>query len=97
MHESAKAASRIGNLHRPIRPGKLSPEQTQQVFYDKAPKILERAAVRDQLRAQIEAEFGVAKMAAGRRTDPSRTPGRGTTAQLNSTVRAEERALLKRI
>ena len=62
-HESAKAASQIELLRDPNEPRKLSSEESQQMR--QSPKVLKLATVRDQLRAQIEAKFGVVKMTEG--------------------------------
>jgi hypothetical protein len=52
------------------------------------------AVTRDRLRAEIVAEFGVVKMAVGELIyEDYQVLGR----MLNSTIRAEERALLKRV
>jgi hypothetical protein len=91
-HDSAKAASRIGRLRDPNRPKKLTEEQDLQVRQNA--RILELTATRDRLRAKILAEFGVVKMAIGEPIyDDYQVLGR----MLNSTIRAEERALLKRV
>lgn len=91
-HDSAKAASRIGRLRDPNRPKKLTEEQGSQVRQNS--RILELAVTRDRLRAEIVAEFGVVKMALGEPIyDDYQVLGR----MLNSTIRAEERALLKQV
>ena len=91
-HESQKAASRIGQLRDHNRPRKLNPEQYQQVL--QSPKVLELAAVRDQLSARIEKEYGVITMAVG---EPIHRDYQDVGRLLNSTIRAEERAMRKRI
>jgi Protein of unknown function (DUF3435) len=89
-HESAKAASRIGRLRDPNRSRTLSQGQSRQVRHSS--KILELAAVQDELHRKIVAEFGVVKMAEGEAIyDDYNALGR----MLNSAIRAEEQALLK--
>jgi hypothetical protein len=83
---------RIGRLRDPNRPKKLTEEQGLQVRQNAG--VLKLTATRDRLRAKILAEFGVVKMAIGEPIyDDYQVLGR----MLNSTIRAEERALLKRV
>jgi hypothetical protein len=91
-NESQKAASRIGQLRDHNRPRKLNPRQRQQVL--QSPKVLELAAVRDQLSARIEKEYGVVTMAVG---ELIHRDHQDVGRLLNSTIRAEERAMLKQI
>jgi Protein of unknown function (DUF3435) len=91
-NDSPKAASRIGRLRDPRRPRKLTEEQSQRVRRE--PRIVELCDVRDRLRAEIVSQYGVVKMAKGDSVyDDYQALGR----TLNSTIRAEERALLGRI
>jgi hypothetical protein len=91
-HDSIKAASRIGRLRDPNQPKKLTEEQGSQVQQNS--RILEMAATRDRLRAEIVAEFGVVKMTVGELFyEDYQVLGR----MLNNTIRAEERVLLKRV
>jgi hypothetical protein len=91
-NDSCKAASRIGRLRDPRRPKKLTKEQSQQVRRE--PRIVELYDVHDRLRVKIVSEYGVVKMAEGEQIHKDYLElGR----ILNSAIRAEERALLKRI
>ena len=91
-NDSCKAASRIGRLRDPRRPKKLTTEQSQQVRLE--PRIVELYDVHDRLRAKIVSEYGVVKMAEGEQIHKDyQELGR----ILNSAIRAEKRALLRRI
>jgi Protein of unknown function (DUF3435) len=91
-HDSAKAASRIRRLKDPNRPKKLTEKQGGQVRQN--PKILELAATRDRLRTEMLKKFGVVKIAV---EEPIYEDYQVLGRILNSTIRAEERALLKRV
>jgi Protein of unknown function (DUF3435) len=91
-NDSAKAASRIGRLKDPKRPRKLTEEQSQRVRQE--PRIRELSDVRDRLRAEIVSKYGVVKMAEG---EPIHKDYQTLGRTLNSTIRAEERAMLRRI
>lgn len=91
-HESAKAASRIGRLRDRNRPKKLTEEQSAQVR--EAPAILELLASRDRLRMDILGQFGALKMAEG---EPIYDDYQALGRAINSTVRTQERALLRHI
>ncbi|QKX63180.1 uncharacterized protein TRUGW13939_10349 [Talaromyces rugulosus] len=90
-HESAKAASRIQRFRDPNRPRKLTLEQKQEVRHSR--QVLELTSIRDRLCMQIEETFGVVKMAEG---EPIHRDYQAVRRQLDSTIRATERALLKR-
>jgi hypothetical protein len=91
-HESAKAASRIRRLRDPNRPRKLNSAQKQDVR--QSHQVLELITVRDRLRMHIEEEFGVVKMAEG---EPIYNDYQTVRRRLDSAIRSEERALLKRV
>lgn len=91
-NNSAKAASRIGRLRDPRRPRKLTEKQGQQVRRE--PRIIELCDVRYHLRDEIVSKYGVVKMAEG---EPIYEEYQSLRRTLNSTIRAEERAFLKRI
>ena len=89
---SAKAASRIGRLRDSKRPRKLTEHQGRQVRQE--PGIIELCRIRDHIRAQIVSEYGFIKMAEG---EPIHEEYQTLGRTINGAIRAEERALLKRI
>jgi hypothetical protein len=91
-HDSAKAASRIGRLRDPNRPKKLTEAQSRQVRQIET--IQEAAATRDSLRVEILSKFGALKMA---REESIYEDYQALGRMLSSSIRAEERALLKQI
>lgn len=91
-HESAKAASRIQRFRDANRPRKLTLEQKRDVRHSRP--VLELTSIRDRLCTQIEETFGVVKMAEG---EPIHRDYQAVRRQLDSTIRAAERALLKRV
>ena len=91
-HDSAKAASRIDRLRNPRRPKKLTEQQGGQVRQNS--KILKLAATRDRLRSEMLKKFDVVKMAV---EEPIYEDYQVLGRMLNSTIRAEERALLKQV
>jgi hypothetical protein len=91
-NDSAKAASRIGRLRDPNRPTKLTEEQNQQIR--RKSRIVELYDIRNHLRAKIVSIYNVIKMAEGESIyDDYQRLGR----IFNNSIRAEERALKKRI
>ncbi|KAK4934372.1 hypothetical protein LTR10_024348 [Elasticomyces elasticus] len=90
--QAAKSASRIGRLRDPNRPRKLTEKQSRQVRQH--PSVLQLLETRDRVRRLILQEFGELRMAVG---EPIYNEYQELGRMLNSTVRAEERALLKRI
>ena len=89
--QAAKSASRIGRLRDPSRPRKLTDEQSQQVR--RAPSVTRLLETRDGLRRLILREFGELRMAVG---EAIHAEYQELERMINSTIRAEERALLKR-
>jgi len=89
--QTAKSASRIGRLRDPSRPRKLTDEQSQQVR--RSPSVIRLLETRDGLRRLILREFGELRMAVGEATHAEYQE---LERMINSTIRAEERALLKR-
>lgn len=90
--DTCKAASRIGRLRDSRRPRKLTEEQSQQAR--RKPTVLALHDARNQLRTIIVAKFGVIKLAEGEQIHKQY---QDLARSMNSTIRAEERALLKRI
>ena len=90
--QAAKSASRIGRLRDPDRPRRLTKEQGVEVRDH--PSVRQLIQTRDRVRDQIVKDFGELKMAVG---EEIFTQHQNLNRLLNSTVRAEERALLKRI
>ncbi|KAK5313781.1 hypothetical protein LTR93_010778 [Exophiala xenobiotica] len=88
--QAAKPASRIGRLRDPNRPRKLTDEQSQQVR--RLPSVRRLLESRDRVRCLILRLFGVLRMAVG---EPIHAEYKKLEWMANSTVRAEERALLK--
>ncbi|KAL6240254.1 hypothetical protein RBB50_012849 [Rhinocladiella similis] len=88
--QAAKSASRIGRLRDPNRPRKLTDEQSQRVR--RLPSIRRLLESRDRVRGLILREFGVLRMAVG---EPIHGEYKKLERMVNSTIRAEERALLK--
>lgn len=90
--QAAKGASRIGRLRDPNRPKKLTHEQSRQVR--QYPSVLQLLQIRDRVRGRILTDFGALKMAAG---EPIYAEYQELGRLLNSTIRAEERALMRHI
>ncbi|KAJ9609280.1 hypothetical protein H2204_015587 [Knufia peltigerae] len=90
--QAAKSASRIGRLRDPNRPRKLNNEQSQQVR--RLPSVRRLLESRDRVRGLIVREFGRLRMAIG---EPIHAEYKKLERMVNSTIRAEERALLKGI
>ncbi|KIV81297.1 hypothetical protein PV11_03492 [Exophiala sideris] len=90
--QAAKSASRIGRLRDPNRPRKLTEKQSRQVR--QRPSVLQLLETRNRVRRLILQEFRELRMAVG---EPIHDEYQELRRILNSTVRAEERALLKRI
>lgn len=88
--QAAKSAGRIGRLRDPNRPRKLTNEQGQQVR--RLPSVHRLLESRDRVRGVILREFGFLRMAIG---EPIHTEYKKLERMVNSTIRAEERALLK--
>ena len=89
---AAKSASRIGRMRDPERPRKLTKKQGAEVRDSLSVRRL--VQTRDRVRDQILKDFGELKMAVG---EEIYTQHQNLNRLVNSTVRAEERALLKRI
>ncbi|KAJ9607050.1 hypothetical protein H2200_008122 [Cladophialophora chaetospira] len=90
--QAAKSASRIGRLRDPDRPRRLTKEQGVEVRDH--PSVRQLIQTRDRVREQIVQDFGELKMAVG---EEIYSQHQNLNRLLNSTVRAEERALLKRV
>ncbi|KIW36287.1 uncharacterized protein PV06_11436 [Exophiala oligosperma] len=88
--QAAKSASRIGRLRDPNRPRKLTDEQSQRVR--QLPSVRRLLESRDRVRSLILREFGVLRMAVG---EAIHGEYKKLDRMVNSTIRAEERALLK--
>jgi len=84
--------SRINRLRDPNRSKKLTEEQDLQIRQNA--RILKFTATRDRLRAKILAEFGAIKIVIKK---PIYDDYQILKRILNSTIRTEERALLKRV
>ncbi|KAL6240327.1 hypothetical protein RBB50_012765 [Rhinocladiella similis] len=88
--QAAKSASRIGRLRDPNRPRKLTDEQSQRVR--QLPSVRRLLESRDRARGLILREFRVLRMAVG---EAIHAEYKKLDRMVNSTIRAEERSLLK--
>ncbi|KIW36296.1 hypothetical protein, variant 3 [Exophiala oligosperma] len=88
--QAAKSASRIGRLRDPNRPRKLTDEQSHRVR--RLPSVHRLLESRDRVRGLILRDFGVLRMAV---REPIHAEYKKLERMVNSTIRAEERALLK--